>query len=343
MRDYSDYTTPIAMRNMLLGVVCALFSAGNCWAKARVITMASIHETSDKLSGARLERQKALARRVSAETDATLLLDYKSYTTGALIREPEGRLGMLERGEVALAELPVHIAVPIEPGLSLFALPYVVRDGKHLQQIVSAAPGSILARRLLAKRGLRLLGFALISQRIVASRKPLLKASDLNGLRVSVMATPSVSNFEAWGAKPISPKMNVSELAARGAIDAVETTYARYQSSGLARLFPAVNELDHVYRVTMFLASEKALRSLSSAQQGALILAVKQHIQAINQSTEDSVRNNRSRAKAAGATVTLLPAQERAKLAKASESLIRTREAAIGKDLIDSLRAVPAR
>jgi TRAP-type transport system periplasmic protein len=170
----------------------------------------------------------------------------------------------LQLGTVDLAIAPGTIALFL-PKMGVFDLPFIFRDRPHAYKVLDGPIGQEVAAEL-PKKGLRLLAYWENGFRqITNSKRPILKASDLAGLK---LRTPEnkvqVAMFKEWGANVTS--MSFGELFTalqQGTVDGQENPLAIIYTSKLSEVQKFLSLSGHMYMPAHLLISEKTRGRLS--------------------------------------------------------------------------------
>ncbi len=170
----------------------------------------------------------------------------------------------LQLGTVDLAIAPGTIALFL-PKMGVFDLPFIFRDRPHAYKVLDGPIGQQVAAEL-PKKGLMLLAYWENGFRqITNSKRPILKASDLVGLK---LRTPEnrvqVAMFKEWGANVTS--MSFGELFTalqQGTVDGQENPLAIIYTSKLSEVQKYLSLSSHMYMPAHLLISEKTRGRLS--------------------------------------------------------------------------------
>jgi TRAP-type transport system periplasmic protein len=163
------------------------------------------------------------------------------------------------------------------PAASLLAVPYALRDLKHLDAVVSGPVGTKIAKQIDEKTGLVPLAYFARGPRELTSNREIKTLADLAGLKMRVPNVPLfVKVWEALGAKPTP--MAFSEVFTslqNGTIDAQENPLALIKSASFFEAQKFVNRTDHVLSWIYLVGGSKKMATLTPEQQKAIAEAAK--------------------------------------------------------------------
>ncbi len=163
------------------------------------------------------------------------------------------------------------------PAASLLAVPYALRDIKHLDAVVSGSVGTKIAKQIDEKTGLVPLAYFARGARQLTSNREIKSPADLNGLKLRVPNVPLfVKVWEQLGAKPTP--MAFSEVFTslqNGTIDAQENPLALIKSASFFEAQKYVNRTDHVLSWIYLVGSSKKMATLKPEHQKAIAEAAK--------------------------------------------------------------------
>lgn len=121
------------------------------------------------------------------------------------------------------------------PQFSVFSLPYLFEDIKHLHAVLHGEPGRKFLD-ILKDYGMTAFDWGSVYERSVAGRKAIRNVEDMAGLKVRVVQAPGfVKSYEALGAQPTAMAYGELFLALQnGVVDAAELTTGQVVSDGFA-------------------------------------------------------------------------------------------------------------
>jgi TRAP-type transport system periplasmic protein len=147
---------------------------------------------------------------------------------------------------------------------AFLAVPYLIKDSRHLRQVVEGETGEEIANGMINTIGLRPIAWFERGPRHLTSNKPVYTPSDLGGMVLRVPNVPLfVRVWQALGAKPTP--MTFSEVFTalqQGTVDAQENPYALIYSAGFFEVQKYLNLTRHVTGWTYVVIGENQFRSL---------------------------------------------------------------------------------
>lgn len=177
-------------------------------------------------------------------------------------------------GTIDMANITNNIVQGFEPSAGLTALPYLIRDFDEAFKIEDGAIGKEVEKRILAKTGLRVVGYTATGFRVLVTRsKPVQSLADFKGLKIRVPESPiMVQTFKALGANPTPiPWGEVYTALQTKVVDACEAPPKPLSDSKIFEIGKAVSLTNHIYTGQFVLISEKVFQSLSAKEREAIL------------------------------------------------------------------------
>lgn len=212
---------------------------------------------------------EALAGNAAKNSAGDLVI--KPFLGGQLGSEPV-TIQQVARGRIDMGGFSLTATALVVPELGLLNAPYlwdtreqaVCALDKHL--ITSLQP-------YFAKRGLINLSWGESGYQVVFAKKPLLKASDYEGLKIRVAPSKgSAATFKSFGSNGvILPAAELNGSLQTGLVVAAEIPATFGILTGVGQLAPVVNKTNHIYLPTMTVLSTKTFDKLSPENQTALM------------------------------------------------------------------------
>lgn len=158
------------------------------------------------------------------------------------------------------------------PELKIFDMPFLFRDEAHMIKVLR---GPVLQEinKIVAKRGIRLLGVYNVGVRHIMSKKPVKSIDDLKGLKIRTMQSKyHIAAFNAFGANatPISYAELYSSLQT-GVVDGAEAANTNYFEKKFYEVAPYWGQLGWTILTAPIIMSEKKFASLPKDVQDALL------------------------------------------------------------------------
>ena len=206
---------------------------------------------------------------ISRETRGKLLV--RTFGDSTLGGDTQ-MLGQLRSGAIQFLTEPGSILGNIVPAAQITDVAYAFRDAR---QAFSAVDGDLgeYVRKEIAAKGMYAIphpfdnGF-----RQITANKPVRNASELEGLKIRVPASPaSVDLFKTLGAAPAA--MNVSELYTSlqtHVVDAQENALINIEQSRVFEVQKSLNFSNHSWTCWWFLVNQDAWNALGPEIQGVV-------------------------------------------------------------------------
>jgi TRAP-type transport system periplasmic protein len=160
---------------------------------------------------------------------------------------------------------------------AFLAVPYLIKDSRHLRQVVEGETGEEIANGMINTIGLRPIAWFERGPRHLTSNKPVYSPADLGGMVLRVPNVPLfVRVWQALGAKPTP--MTFSEVFTalqQGTVDAQENPFALIYSAGFFEVQRYLNLTRHVTGWTYVVIGENQFRSLPEDLQQMVVEAGK--------------------------------------------------------------------
>lgn len=180
------------------------------------------------------------------------------------------------------------------PSITLTSVPYMIRDIKHMDEILNGEAGQAMADDVINKVGLRPLAAFARAPRNVTSNRPVRTPADAAGLKIRVSNVPlHVACWEGIGAK--ATPMAFTEVFTslqQSVIDAQENPVDLIRSASFFEVQKYVNRTEHVVTWIYFLIGEDFFQELPKDIQDVIVKAGEE-VQAYERALHlESVREN---------------------------------------------------
>ncbi len=182
-------------------------------------------------------------------------------------------LDSLRRGMIQMAS-PGSVMAQLQPLVAAPEMPFLFRDWAHARAVLTdPAYTDQLAEGLLEKHGIRTLGFAPRSFRVMTFNEPVKNFEDLQKKRLRVPNIPFYIKFaEAVGTSPVA--LPFSELFSgleQKVVDGQENPYATIRSSKLYEVQKYVVETNHIFTTHGWYMNEKFFSKLPNDLQKVIL------------------------------------------------------------------------
>ena len=179
-------------------------------------------------------------------------------------------------GTTDMGNVTGNIVQGVEASAGLTALPYLIRNFEHAFKVEDGPTGKEVEKRILAKTGMRVIGYTTTGIReVFAPDKPLVSLADFKGLKIRVPESPvMVATFKALGANPTPiPWGELYTSLQTRVVDAGESPPLVANDAKLFEIAKALSLTNHVYTGQFMLINEKAYQRLSEKERAALLAA----------------------------------------------------------------------
>lgn len=216
--------------------------------------------------------QTALKFAEYVRTETRGAVEIQVFPSGQLGQEKEMfesmRLGSLEMGYIA-----GNAIENFEPSAGLFSLPYLFSSYQHAFKVQDGAVGQEIARRVLARTGVRYLAYGNIGFRNVLTRTRVIRSpDDFGGLKLRVPPSPAfVAAFKLLGANPTPiPGGEMYTALQTGVVDGVEGAPDILDDFKMFEVAKHYTLTRHIYTDIPLVIAESLWKSLSPGEQKAL-------------------------------------------------------------------------
>ena len=194
----------------------------------------------------------------------------------------------------------------------LLDFPFLFSNAKQADALVDGPLGKMLAAKL-PEKGVMVLGFFDLGFRNVTnSKRPIMKGSDLEGLKLRVIPNPVfLETFKTFKANPVPmPFAELYGALESKAVDGEENPFAVIASSKFYEVQKYLTVTNHVYSPWIVLVSKKYWDGLSKAEQKVLLDAAKKSRDFERQDTRDEANKALAELKGKGMQVNELSPAE---------------------------------
>ena len=243
-------------------------------------------------------------------------------------------------GTIEMAMLSPGIAANIAPKFQVIDLPYLFNDRAAAYKALDGKLGQTLNDQILPK-GVRLLCFPENGFRqITNNNAPIKSPADLKGVKVRVQPIPAhLELFKAFGANPTPVDFGELYTALLQTVDAQENSITLIYSSKLYEVQKYLTMSNHVYAPSAVFMSEAFYKRLPADLQKIVMDGAKKFRDAsrANQQKEGD-RLLKEMVEKNGLKVYSPTDAEMKQFRDAAQSVYKTMEPVLGKELIDMAR-----
>jgi len=200
-------------------------------------------------------------------------INISSFVNAQLGNEQD-TVQQVARGRIDMGGFSNGAVALIAPELSLLGLPFYFKSVAEQDCTVDAMTKTV--SDLLAKKGVKFLGWTEVGTADIVGKKPYLVPADVKGLKAASASNKvSAAMWSTLGANP-SP-IGITEIASAfqtGLVDVNSTVVTFYLPSGLAKVAPVLSRVELADAPGIILMNKAAYDKLPAAQRTALDKAV---------------------------------------------------------------------
>lgn len=248
-------------------------------------------------------------------------------------------LSSVQGGTIDFAAMNSGILQGIQKEFAIFDLPFMFASGQEADKVLDGALGKKLADLLPAKNLYNLAYWELGFRNVTNSKRPIAKASDLEGVKLRVIQSPIyIDTFTALGTNPVP--MNFSEVYTAlesKVIDGQENPFSVIETSRLNEVQKYLAITNHMYNPQSVIASKKKWDSLTKDEQEILTSTVAEATLWQRENSRALAGKSLENLKKA-MEVSELPPAEIAKIREKLKPVIEKYSANVGAELVKELQ-----
>ena len=222
---------------------------------------------------------------------------------------------------------------------AIFDFPFMFENGKEADVILDGPFGKKLADLLPARGLINLAYWELGFRELTNSKRSIVKAEDLSGLKVRVIQSPIyIETFNALGANAVPmPFTEVYTAMEQKIIDGHENPFAVIETSKLYEVQKYLTVSNHIYNPQSVLASKKKWDALTKDEQAILTSTMAEATKWQRQNSRELAEKSLNNLKKS-MTVNVLSAEEIAKIRVKIKPVIEKFSANVGPELVAELQ-----
>ena len=249
------------------------------------------------------------------------------------------QLNMLQMGSAATPNL-----APFSDEFLLFDLPFLFPDYEAADKITDGEIG-VNAAKALEKSGIVGLGYIEIGFRnLWNNKRPVQTLEDAKGLKIR--STPSKAHIATLRALGINPTPiswgEVYTAMQQKTVDGIDIDLNLAWHNNFSEVTDQLTVVNSLYSPHLVMISKRFLDSLSPADREMIVTTFNEVKLYERKLIRDGEKEVLAKLHAKGVNVIVLDPAERARWAKATESVYKKFEKRIGKDLIEKAKATIA-
>ena len=189
-----------------------------------------------------------------------------------------GEKEMIEQAQVGalqIARISVGPMGPLVPEFDVFNLPFVFRDGAHMEKVIDGPIGDELLKKLSDHPTAGLIGLCYMNagiRNVYNSKKPIDKVEDLKGLKIRMMGNPLfVDTMNSLGGNGVA--MGFDQLInamQTGVVDGAENNEPSYESGQHYRYAKYYSKTGHLMIPELLVFSKISWEKLSKDDQALI-------------------------------------------------------------------------
>lgn len=221
--------------------------------------------------------------KVTAETDGAVKFRY--FHTYQLGSERE-TYDMLQSGSVQMGVSGAQIVSALAPEYGTLLLPYAFSGPEHFARVLDGPIGEDMHKQFLARKGIRILGWAHRAPRhLTTTKKAVHTPDDMKGLKIRIRQIPvQVDAFRAMGASPVPmPFPEVYTALQTGVIDGQENPASIMDANSFSEVQKYLILTSHIREAFWWEVSERVWQGMCEPHRAAFTKFVPEAITKSNE------------------------------------------------------------
>lgn len=314
----------------------AAFAAGSAFAqvKERTLKFAFQNQTGHPQA----QGAQKFADVVAAKSGGKITV--KLFAGGSLGGDLQ-TVSALQGGTVEITVLNAGILSAQVKEFAAYDFPFLFNSGKEADAVTDGPFGQRLMARL-EEKGLHGLGYWDLGFRnLTNSKRPIVKADDIAGLKIRVIQSPIyIDLFSALGANATPlPFPELYPALDQKAVDGQENPNTTILSSKFAEVQKYITQTRHIYNPQALLISKKTWDGMSAEEKKIIDDAATESTAFQRQASRGAADSALDALRKAGMTVSELPPDEMAKLRAKVKPVIDKYSASVGEATVKELMA----
>jgi tripartite ATP-independent transporter DctP family solute receptor len=235
-------------------------------AQAKVVLKASdVHPTGYPTVAA----VEAMGKKLEAATNGRVSIQmFPSMQLG-------GEKEMIEQAQVGalqIARVSVGAIGPVVDDLNVFNMPFVFRDGAHMEKVIDGEIGTELLGKITSNDKTGLVGLCWMNagtRNVYNSKKAIKSLDDLKGLKIRMMGNPLfVDTMNALGGNGIAMGFDqVYNAMQTGVVDGAENNFPSFIAQNHFQVAKFISQTEHLIIPEILVFSKKTWNTLSKEDQ----------------------------------------------------------------------------
>ena len=239
---------------------------GPASAQAKMVFKASdVHPTGYPTVAA----VEAMGKKLEAATNGRVSIQmFPSMQLG-------GEKEMIEQAQVGalqIARVSVGALGPVVDDLNVFNLPFVFRDGAHMERVIDGEIGAELLGRITGAEKTGLVGLCWMNagtRNVYNGKRPIKSLDDLKGLKIRMMGNPLfVDTMNSLGGNGIAMGFDqVYNAMQTGVVDGAENNFPSYIAQNHFQVAKYISQTEHLIIPEILVFSKKSWDALTKEDQ----------------------------------------------------------------------------
>ncbi len=192
-----------------------------------------------------------------------------------------GEKEMIEQAQVGalqLARVSVGALGPVVDDLNVFNMPFVFRDGDHMEKVIDGEIGDELLAKITASEKTGLIGLCWMNagtRNVYNSKKAIRSLDDLKGLKIRMMGNPLfVDTMNALGGNGIAMGFDqVYNAMQTGVVDGAENNFPSFIAQNHFQVAKYISKTEHLIIPEILVFSKRTWGTLSKEDQALIAKA----------------------------------------------------------------------
>ena len=212
---------------------------------------------------------EAIGKKLEAATNGRLSIQmYPAMQLG-------GEKEMIEQAQVGalqIARISVGAVGPVIDDMNVFNMPFVFRDGPHMEKVIDGAIGDELLAKIGSEPKTGLIGLCWMNagtRNIYNAKRPIKSLEDLKGLKIRMMGNPLfIDTMNALGGNGIGMGFDQLYNAMQtGVVDGAENNFPPFIAQNHFQVAKYFSQTEHLIIPELLVFSRKSWETLSKEDQ----------------------------------------------------------------------------
>ena len=225
--------------------------------------------------------------------------------------------------------------------VQVWDLPFMFANEKEVYAVLDGASSKVIFNRIEASGLVGLTWTGMGFRNLSNSKRAVTRLEDVNGLKVRVLANPvALETWKAIGANAVPMAFSeVFPALETKALDGQENPLVHMYSNKMQEVQKFISLTNHVYTPVALVASKKFWDTLSAADKAGVQKAATEAGQLQRKYLEEGDKDVVGKFKAAGVTVSAVPAAELARIQDKVKTVVVKFAPIIGEDFVKQFYA----